>query len=98
VKAAWRRPLRTKKTDVAERPQASNHVGLLLNEPPGRPGCSLISHPTTSTPMFSGSEFKIAFAAPTARFYRGAPRQNKQPTECSPPPRAALRPSLRQSR
>jgi hypothetical protein len=27
---------RTKKADVAEHPKALGHVGLLLNEPPGR--------------------------------------------------------------
>jgi len=36
-----------KKTDVAEHPEAFRHVGLLVNEPPGHPGCSLGSHPKT---------------------------------------------------
>ncbi len=36
-----------KKTDVVERPKAFRHVGLLINEPPGHPGCSLYSHPKT---------------------------------------------------
>ena len=38
-----------KKADVAEHPEVFDHVGLLVNEPPGtRPGCSLSSHPTVS--------------------------------------------------
>lgn len=36
-----------KKADEIERHQASDHIGLLVNGPPGaRPGCSLSSHPT----------------------------------------------------
>jgi hypothetical protein len=30
-----------------EHPEAFDHVGLLVNEPPAHPGCSLSSHPTT---------------------------------------------------
>jgi hypothetical protein len=37
---------RTKKADVAEHPKAFDHVGLLVNEPPDRWGCSLSSRPT----------------------------------------------------
>jgi hypothetical protein len=37
---------RNKKTDVAEHRSVFHHVGLLFNEPPGTPGCSLTSHPT----------------------------------------------------
>ena len=32
------RPPKTKKADVAERPKAFHHVGLLVNEPPGTTG------------------------------------------------------------
>jgi hypothetical protein len=39
----------TKKADVPEHLKVFDHVGLLVNEPPGtRPGCSLSSHPTIS--------------------------------------------------
>jgi hypothetical protein len=38
-----------KKTDVAERPKAFHHVGLLVNEPFAGANCSLDSHPKTST-------------------------------------------------
>src|SRR5580692_7642340 len=44
-----------KKTDVAERPWASHHVGLLVNQPPGLPGCFLFSRPTTLNDCFSSS-------------------------------------------
>jgi hypothetical protein len=54
--AAWRRPTAMKKADVAEHPKVFDHVGLLINEPPGIPGCSLFSHPTTSNS--SGSAFQ----------------------------------------
>ena len=37
-----------KKADVAEHPKVFHHVGLLVNEPPAGPGCSLYSHPKTS--------------------------------------------------
>jgi hypothetical protein len=37
-----------KKTDVAERPEAFHHVGLLFNEPSAQADCSLDSHPKTS--------------------------------------------------
>jgi hypothetical protein len=33
---------KTKKADVMERPQAFDHVGLLVNEPPGAAGLLLI--------------------------------------------------------
>lgn len=46
--------LRTKKADMAEHPvEASNHVGLLVNEPLAQPSCSLPSLPTTETYYFS---------------------------------------------
>jgi hypothetical protein len=32
------RPLRTKKADVAGHPKVFDHVGLLVNEPPGTTG------------------------------------------------------------
>jgi hypothetical protein len=31
-------PQKTKKADVAEHPKEFDHVGLLFNEPPGKPG------------------------------------------------------------
>jgi hypothetical protein len=34
----WARAAKNKKADVVEHPQALDHVGLLINEPPGRPG------------------------------------------------------------
>jgi len=34
-----------KKADAAEHPKVFRRVGLLVNEPPGHPGCSLCSHP-----------------------------------------------------
>jgi hypothetical protein len=43
---AYYSPPRTKKADVAEHPQAFDHVGLLVNKPPEKPGCYLFSHPT----------------------------------------------------
>jgi hypothetical protein len=55
-------PKTNKKTDVAGHPEVSNHVGLLVNEPPGEPGCSLFSHPTTSTQLFTGSVFSLVSA------------------------------------
>jgi hypothetical protein len=33
---------RTKKADVAEHPEVFDHVGLLINEPPGRAGLLFI--------------------------------------------------------
>jgi len=33
-----KRPTRTKKADVAEHPEVFDHVGLLVNEPPGTAG------------------------------------------------------------
>jgi hypothetical protein len=62
-----------KKTDVAEHPQVSSHVGLLFNEPPGHPGCFLFSHPTTSTQHFSGSALQLASAPLTTVFYSAGP-------------------------
>ena len=38
----------TKKADAAEHPKVFHRVGLLVNEPPDQPGCSLFSHPRTS--------------------------------------------------
>jgi hypothetical protein len=35
-----------KKADVAEHPEAFDHVGLLSNEPPSRPGCTSSRRPT----------------------------------------------------
>ena len=49
----------TKKADVAERPEAFNHVGLLTNEPPAQASCSSFSHPTTSSRAFYGNELKM---------------------------------------
>ena len=34
-----------KKADVNEPPEGFNHVGLLVNQPPARPGCPSMSHP-----------------------------------------------------
>ena len=34
--AALRRPIAMKKADVAEHPKVFDHVGLLINEPPGK--------------------------------------------------------------
>jgi hypothetical protein len=34
---------RTKKADVVKHPKAFDHVGLLFNEPPGKPGLHFIS-------------------------------------------------------
>jgi hypothetical protein len=33
-----RAPRKEKKADMVEQPQASDHVGLLVNEPPGAAG------------------------------------------------------------
>ncbi len=30
-----------------------HHVGLLVNKPPARPGCPLLSLPTTATQLFA---------------------------------------------
>jgi len=35
---SYQRPARTKKADVAEHPKVLDHVGLLVNEPPGTAG------------------------------------------------------------
>ena len=35
-------PQKTKKADMAEHPKVSGHVGLLVNEPPGRTGLLFI--------------------------------------------------------
>ena len=48
-----------KKADVAGHPKVSDHVGLLFNEPPGEPGCSLLSHPTNIIPVESGAAFTV---------------------------------------
>jgi hypothetical protein len=32
------RPVSTKKADVAEHPRVFDHVGFLIDKPPGRPG------------------------------------------------------------
>jgi hypothetical protein len=48
-----------KKAGVVKRPQAFNHVGLLLNEPPREPSCSLCSHPTTSTDLHPQSRVQV---------------------------------------
>jgi hypothetical protein len=58
------------KADVAEHPEVSNHVGLLINEPPGIPGCSLFSHPTTSSifPCQQSASYLTA-ALPTTSSY-----------------------------
>ena len=46
-------PLRRKqKTDVAEHPEVSDHVGLLVNEPPTHWGCYLSSRPTTAHALY----------------------------------------------
>lgn len=37
-----RRPVKTKKADVAKHSKVLNHVGLLFNEPPGTAGLPLI--------------------------------------------------------
>jgi hypothetical protein len=47
VLLCWARPIRassgeTKKADVAEHPQAFDHVGLRVNEPPGPAGLLFI--------------------------------------------------------
>ena len=45
-----------KKTDVAERPKAFHHVGLLVNEPPGPSRVALYySHPKTSLKILIGA-------------------------------------------
>jgi hypothetical protein len=62
-----------KKTDVAEHPKVSSHVGLLLNKPPGEPGCSLFSHPTTSTQHFSSSAPHRTSVPLTTAFYSAGP-------------------------
>ena len=38
----WMHLVKTKKTDVAKHPEAFNHVGLLVIEPPGRTGLLFI--------------------------------------------------------
>jgi hypothetical protein len=48
-----------KKADVAGHPKVSDHVGMLFNEPPGEPGCSLLSHPTNIIPVESGAAFTV---------------------------------------
>ena len=45
-----------KKADVVEHPKVFDHVGLLLNEPPGGPGCSLSSRPTTLDSLHTRAE------------------------------------------
>jgi hypothetical protein len=35
-------PRKTKKADMAEHPKVSGHVGLLVNEPPGKAGLLFI--------------------------------------------------------
>ena len=42
-----------KKADVVERPQAFDHVGLLVNEPSGSAGFPPPSHPTMSIESLS---------------------------------------------
>ncbi len=45
-------PQAKKKADVVEHPEVFDHVGLLVNGPPGQPGYPSSSHPTTSKPYF----------------------------------------------
>jgi hypothetical protein len=63
----------TKKADAAGRPQVSDHVGLLANEPTGEPGCSLSSHPTTIIRVDSGAAFIVNASPLTALSYRPHP-------------------------
>jgi len=44
-------PQKTKKADMAKHPKVSGHVGLLVNEPPGKPGCSSSSQPANFCPL-----------------------------------------------
>jgi hypothetical protein len=52
--AAWGRTnsatlsAKTKKTDAAKHTQVFRRIGLLFNEPPGTPSCSLCSHPNSA--------------------------------------------------
>jgi hypothetical protein len=59
-----------KKADVAEHPRVSNHVGLLFNEPPGEPSCSLFSHPTNIIQINSGAAFIVNASPLAAASYR----------------------------
>jgi hypothetical protein len=77
--------LETKKTDVAERPEAFDHVGLLVIGPPSSQGCPSISHPTTSFAMYAfcgGTQMRTTKT--------GCPEVGGPP-DCWPRPRCASR-------
>jgi hypothetical protein len=59
-----------KKADVDEHPRVSDHVGLLFNEPPSEPGCSLFSHPTNIIQIDSGTAFIVNASPLTRASYR----------------------------
>ena len=46
-------PQKTKKADVAERPKAFDHVGLLFNEPPGKAELLFIQSSDDCCPLYS---------------------------------------------
>ncbi len=43
-----------KKTGVVQHPEVFDHAGLLVNGPPGKPGCPSSSRPTTSVHVSLG--------------------------------------------
>ncbi len=48
-----------KKAGVVEHLEVFDHAGLLVNEPPTRPGCPSSSHPTNSTEVLRGVSYKL---------------------------------------
>ena len=48
-----------KKAGVAEHRVVFDNAGLLANEPPDQPGCSLSSHPTSLIGLFKRSRLQI---------------------------------------
>jgi hypothetical protein len=53
----------TEKADVMERPQAFDHIGLLVNHTP-LAGCYCSSHPTTSNRLLSRAAFRFPTGPP----------------------------------
>ncbi len=53
-------PLRKKETDVVEHPEVFDHVGLLVNEPPGfhRSALHLVIRPTVAESNPRSGEFR----------------------------------------
>jgi hypothetical protein len=66
-----------KKAGVAEYPKAFNHAGLLFNEPPGGPDCSLFSHPTICCRVFGKTSRNWTANPPSLPIIRGETKNTR---------------------